>query len=84
MNSLYWLILGGLVAVVVLVLVVAVSDVLVTANRGLGRTTPRRGRIGNQRTEAPGVLAPDDVERFNGEAHTQPLYRRDGRWIREP
>lgn len=82
MNSLYWIILGGLVAVVVLVLAVAVTDVLVTANRGRART-PRRPPA-NERTEAPGVLAPDDVERFNGEARTQPLYRRDRRWDREP
>ena len=84
MNSLYWLILGGLVAVVLLVLVVAVTDVLVTANRGRGGTASRRDRAGDERTETPGLLAPEEVQRFNGEAYTQPLYRRDGRWNREP
>jgi hypothetical protein len=38
MNSLYWLILGGLGAVVLLILVVAVADVLLTAGHGRAGT----------------------------------------------
>jgi hypothetical protein len=44
MNSLYWLIVGGLAVVVLLVLAVAIADVLRTAGRGPFRPAPRRTR----------------------------------------
>ena len=84
MNSLYWLIFGGLGAVVLLVLAIAVADVLLTARHGRGRTSPRRSGSSNGLSGTPAVLPPETVERFNGEAHTQPLYRRDRRWDRQP
>jgi predicted Kef-type K+ transport protein len=44
MSSLYWLIVGGLAVVVLLVLAVAIADVLHTAGRGPFQGTPRRTR----------------------------------------
>jgi hypothetical protein len=82
MNSLYWLIVGGLAAVGLLVLAVAVADVLRTAGSGRVRPIPRSSRSGNGPTDAPPVLPPEAVQRFNDEAYTQPLYRRDRRWDR--
>lgn len=84
MNALYWVILGGLGVVVLLVLIIAVADVLVTARRGRVRTLPHRSGPGNGLTDNPAVLPPEAVERFNAETSTQPLYRRDHRWDRQP
>ena len=78
MNSLYWLI-AGLGALVLVVLAVAVADVLRTAGRGRVPGTPHGNRSDEPPTDAPGVLPPDAVQRLNGEAFTQPLYRTDRR-----
>jgi hypothetical protein len=74
MDPLYWLI-AGLGALVLVVLAVAVTDVLRTANRGRVHGTPHADLSEVGPTDATGVLSPDTVQRLNGEAYTQPLYR---------
>jgi hypothetical protein len=74
MNSLYWLI-AVLGAIVLVVLALAVADVLRTAGRGRVRATPPADRLEKGPTDTPDVLPPDTVQRLNGEAYTQPLYR---------
>jgi hypothetical protein len=81
MNSLYWLIAGGLAAVVLIVLAVAIIDVLRTARRGRSSSVPRSSRPESTVTDVP---ASDITERSLGEGRTQPLYRRDRRWERRP
>jgi hypothetical protein len=74
MTSLYWLI-AGLGALVLLVLAVAVADVLRTAGRGRVDGTPHANRSETGPTGTPAVLPSETVQRLNGEAYTQPLYR---------
>jgi hypothetical protein len=80
MNSLFWLILGGFGAVVLLVMVLAVADVLRTAGRGRVHPTRHMNRSANGLADPPVVLPPDAVRRLNDQAHTQPLYRTPDPW----
>jgi hypothetical protein len=81
MNSLYWLIVGGLAAAVLIVLAVAIIDVLRTAGRGRSSSIPRSSQPESTVTDVPGS---DIFERSPDEGRTQPLYRRDRRWERRP
>jgi hypothetical protein len=80
MNSFFWLILGGLAAVVLLVLALAVADVLRTAGRGQVRPIRHVSQSAEGSSGPPAVLPPDAVQRLNDEARTQPLYRSPDPW----